>query len=68
MEDKKNDPEDNLETDKEWEKTHRLPAFDNMLPIIKSMILMVEGEKLRTLEKLEETKKLLQTLKDNQRK
>lgn len=51
-----------------WQKHTRLPAFDKVIPIIKSMLLMVEGEKKRTLEKIEQTKQILEKLKEDKKR
>jgi hypothetical protein len=71
-----NDKTKNIEEEKieettenhHWEQTFRLPAFDNILPVVKSMITLIEGEKQKTLNQIEETKKLLEKIKENQRK
>jgi hypothetical protein len=60
---KNNKNEENIE----WGKYSQLPIFDNLMPVLKSMILMVESEKKKTLEKIEQTKKVLEKIKDNKK-
>lgn len=63
----KEDQETTNEEKVEWAKYKQLPVFDNIMPVLKSMILMVESEKKKTLEKIEQTKKVLEKIKDNKK-
>jgi hypothetical protein len=64
MEDKeKVNEESDTENEPNWQKSYRLSAFDNLIPIVNSMITLLESEKNRTLQKLEETKNVLEKIK-----
>lgn len=67
---KKSGEEEKIEKEEdkiEWGKYQQLPVFENIMPVLKSMILMVESEKKKTLEKIEQTKKVLEKIKDNKK-
>ena len=50
----------------EWEKKKKL-GFEEMLqPILGNLLLLIEEEKKRTIEKMEKTKQLLENMKKNQ--
>jgi hypothetical protein len=53
--------------DSGWEKQYKLPLLDNYLPILKTMLAMLENEKKLTLEKIEESKKTLEKIKNNKK-
>lgn len=60
----KNEEKDN----KEWKKSDRFAALDKVLPIVGSMISLLEAEKKRTIDKLEETKKVLEKINKENKK
>jgi len=46
-----------------WEKQQRLGIAEQILPIANYLLLVIEEEKKRTMEKLEKAKKLLEIMK-----
>ncbi|MDB4330351.1 hypothetical protein N9948_01375 [bacterium] len=69
MADEKTKKEENVETEEklEWEKSYNLGTAQNFLPLLKSILLLVEEEKKRTIKKVEEAKQLLATMKQNKK-
>lgn len=59
--------EDKKEDDSNWGKQNKLPLLDNYLPILKTMLLMLEDEKKRTLDQIEESKKVLEKIKNGKK-
>jgi len=43
---------------KEWSKVKSFGSLQNLIPILKTTMLLLEEEKKRTLNKIEELKKL----------
>ncbi len=50
-----------------WGKQYKLPLLDNYLPILKTMLLMLEDDKKRTLAQIEESKKVLEKIKNGKK-
>lgn len=50
-----------------WGKQYKLPLLDNYLPILKTMLLMLEEEKKRTLNQIDESKKILEKMKNGKK-
>jgi hypothetical protein len=46
------------EENKEWSKVKGFGSLQNLIPILKTTMLLLEEEKKRTLNKIEELKKL----------
>jgi hypothetical protein len=55
------------EEESNWKKQYKLPLLDNYLPILKTMLSMLENEKKLTLDKIEESKKTLEKIKNNKK-
>ena len=60
--------DDTEKDDNQWKKGTRIGTMDNIIPILKSLLLLVEEDKKNTLAKIEETKKLLEVMKQGKRK
>lgn len=54
---------DKEKKENKWEKGTRIGTMDNIIPILKSLLLLVEEDKKRTVAKIEETKKILEVMK-----
>lgn len=55
------------EENSNWGKQNKLPLLDNYLPILKTMLLMLEDEKKRTLDQISESKKILEKIKNGKK-
>ena len=60
--------DDKEKDDKQWKKGTRIGTMDNIIPILKSLLLLVEEDKKNTLAKIEETRKILEVMKQGKRK
>lgn len=60
--------EDKEDKQQKWEQSKALPAFNNVMPILKSFISLLESERQRTLSKIKDTEKVLNKIKKDNRK
>lgn len=58
------------EKDKEelkWNKATQLGPVDSISPVLNAMLMLVEVEKQKTLEQIEQVKKILETMRKNKK-
>jgi len=49
-----------------WEQQYRIGVLDKLTPLLNCLVLVLEEERKRTLQKIEETKKLINQINTNQ--
>lgn len=48
-----------------WEKSSKFGPASTLSPVLNAMLMLVELEKQKTLEQIEQVKKVLETMKKN---
>ena len=51
----------------EWEKTTKIGNPEMLTPILNALLLIIEAEKTKALEQIEQVKQLLETMKNNKK-
>jgi len=69
MDEKKEKIEKETEEEKqkeEWVKKNKIGGFKELKPLFGNLLLLLEEEKKKTLKKIEDTKKILEKVKQNE--
>lgn len=56
--------EEKEEENLKWDKTTQFGPIDSIEPVLNAMLMLVEVEKQKTLEQIEQVKKILETMKN----